>query len=286
MPRAAIAALPAAVSGKSAHEENFPVASFLLSPRVRHQVMAFYHFARTADDVADNPALTADVKLARLDALEEALCGRAGSPDTLPALALREAVGGDELLLGHAAQLLQAFRRDALVDHCRDWCDLMAYCRFSAAPVGRFLLELHGEGAETVPPADSLCAALQVLNHLQDCANDFSTLGRVYVPRDWLQMAGLGYDAFAEETAGPELRLVLDMVLDHVDGLVELAQPLPVRIADRRLRCQAAITLGVAERLTKKLRHADPLAITVRLSPLDYAGAVVMGVLRGFGRRG
>jgi squalene synthase HpnC len=283
LPRAAVVALPAA-KAKTAREENFPVASRLLPGRVRRQVMAFYHFARTADDVADSPNLPPEAKLARLDALELSLSGQGGA-DCRVGHSLREAVNGDEVLLGHAAQLLQAFRRDALVDHCRDWCDLMAYCRFSAAPVGRFLLELHGEPAETIAPSDALCAALQVLNHLQDCADDFVTLGRVYVPRDWLQGAGLGYDALAEEKTGPALRRVLDMALDHVDGLIEMARPLPRLIRDRRLRCQAAITFAVAERLSARLRRLDPLVAHVKLRPVDYAGAVTAGLLQGLGLR-
>lgn len=278
MPRAAVVALPV-TTGKTAAQENFPVASLLLSAATRAQVMAFYRFARTADDVADDPSLTPETKLARLDALETGLSGQSGCPEV--ALALRQAVRGDEVLLGHAAQLLQAFRRDALVDHCRDWGDLMTYCRFSAAPVGRFLLELHGEGADAVAPSDALCAALQVLNHLQDCADDLAALHRLYIPRDWLIMAGLTRDCLAEENASPQLRQVLDMALDHVDGLVEMARPLPSRIHDRRLRCQAAITLEVAERLSERLRHGDPLATRVKLSPLDYAKAVVAGILRG-----
>jgi squalene synthase HpnC len=284
LPRAAVVALPA-TKAKTAREENFPVASLLLARHVRPQVMAFYQFARTADDVADSAALQPDAKLSRLDALEQSLQGEPAGPDAAVALALRSAVGGDEVLLGHAAQLLQAFRRDALVDHCRDWCDLMAYCRFSAAPVGRFLLDLHDEGGETIAPSDALCAALQVLNHLQDCADDYSALGRVYVPRDWLQGAGLGYDAFAEENTGPELRRVFDMALDHVDGLIELARPLPSLIRDRRLRCQAAVTFLVAERLSARLRRADPLVSKVRLRPMDYAGAVLAGILQGLGLR-
>lgn len=280
MPRAATIALPA-TTGKTARRENFPVASLLLPAAMRRQVMAFYRFARLADDVADDPLFTPDEKLDRLDALEAALEGRAGSPDSLPALALREAVGGDAALLGHAAQLLQAFRRDALVDHCRDWGDLMTYCRFSAAPVGRFLLDLHGEAPQSHGPADSLCAALQVLNHLQDCADDLAALGRVYLPGDWMQLAGLTRDALRQRVAGPELRQVIDMALDHVDGLIDLARPLPGRIRDRRLRCQAAVTVQVAQRLSARLRTADPLAAKVGLSPLDYAMATVAGVLAG-----
>lgn len=272
-------------TGKTARQENFPVASLLLPANVRRQVTSFYCFARLADDVADDPVLTPDDKLARLDALEAALGGRTATADSLPALRLREAVGGDEVLLGHAAQLLQAFRRDALVDHCRDWGDLMTYCRFSAAPVGRFLLDLHGEAPETLAPADSLCAALQVLNHLQDVADDLAAVGRVYIPRDWLQMAGLSHEALRGNHTSPELRQVFDMTLDHVDGLIDLARPLPRRIADRRLRCQAAITVQVADRLSARLRKADPLATKVKLSPLDYAAATVCGILYGIGLR-
>lgn len=258
------------------------MASLLLSAATRRQVMAFYHFARTADDVADDPTLPADTKLARLDALEEALAGRGESCDVVSALALRQAVNGDEELLAQAAQLLQAFRRDAVVDHCRDWGDLMMYCRFSAAPVGRFLLQLHGEAPATFGPSDSLCAALQVLNHLQDCALDLSTLGRVYVPLAWLRSAGLELDALVEDSTSPQLRDVLDIALDHVDGLIDLARPLPSRINSRRLRLQASITLVVAERLSAKLRRGDPLARRVALSPLDYARAVAAGLWRGW----
>ena len=281
MPRAAVVAMPSNAS-KTAAEENFPVASLLLPAATRARVMAFYHFARTADDIADDPRLSAEGKILRLDALEETLAGRHEANDyTASAQALRDAVGGDDILLGYAGQLLQAFRRDAVVDHCRDWGDLMLYCRFSAAPVGRFLLALHGEQADTFGPSDSLCAALQVLNHLQDCADDLGSLGRVYIPRDWLRSHGLTHDVLAEETTPPPLRQVFDLALDHVDGLLELAHPLPRRIRDRRLRLQAAVTLVVAERLSAGLRRQDPLARKVALSPLDYAGAVIAGLWRG-----
>lgn len=259
------------------------MASRLLSTATRAQVMAFYRFARTADDIADAPNLTADSKILRLDALEEALMGRDdGAEMGAPARDLRHAVNGDETLLAQAAQLLQAFRRDAVVDHCRDWGDLMMYCQFSAAPVGRFLLQLHGESPTAFGASDSLCAALQVLNHLQDCADDLGTLGRVYIPRAWLRGAGLTHDVLIEETTSPQLRQVFDIALDHVDGLIDMARPLPSRIRNRRLRLQAAITLAVAERLSARLRQDDPLAHKVKLSPPEYAAAVISGLWRGW----
>lgn len=281
MARAAAAPLPP-TTGKKAGGENFPVASLLMPARVRRPIMAFYRFARLADDIADDPRLAPEDKLARLEALESALSGAPGAAEE--AHALRQAVNGDDGLLVHAATLLQAFRRDAVTDHCRDWHDLMTYCRFSAAPVGRFLLDLHGEAADTAQPADALCAALQILNHLQDCGTDYRALGRVYIPRDWLLVEGVVPDSLAGNHTDAALRQVLDQVLDQVDGLIELARPLPARITDRRLRIQAAVTLGVAERLSALLRRRDPLAETVRLSPLAYAGAVADGLFTGLGR--
>lgn len=281
MPRAAVVALPASTS-KTAAQENFPVASLLLPAATRARVMAFYHFARIADDIADNPALTADSKILRLDALEETLCGRHEVNEyTESAQSLRDAVGGDEALLGHAAQLLQAFRRDAVSDHCRDWGDLMLYCQFSAAPVGRFLLALHGENPAAMTASDSLCAALQVLNHIQDCGEDYRVLGRVYVPRVWLAGHGIDNDALLNETTSPALRQVLDLALDHVDALLDMARPLPSRIRDRRLRLEAAVILTLAERLSERLRHHDPLASKVRLTSMGYACAVLAGLWRG-----
>ncbi|MBF0323799.1 MAG: squalene synthase HpnC [Alphaproteobacteria bacterium] len=283
MSRSAAAVLLPSPTGKTAVGENFPVASRLLAPAVRAQVMAFYRFARLADDIADDPALAPDQKLARLDALEQSLAG--GAPMVDEAVDLRDAVGNDPALLAHAAALLQAFRRDAFLDQCRDWGDLMAYCRFSAAPVGRFLLDLHGEGAATHAPSDALCASLQILNHLQDCGADYQTLGRVYLPADWMEAAGAVRGSLAHPTTSPELRDLLDHVLDQVDGLIDLASALPGRINNRRLRLEAAVTVAVARRLSALLRRHDPLAEPVRLTPLAYGVAVVEGLISGLQRR-
>lgn len=281
MPRIAAAPLPP-TTGKNAQGESFPVASLLLPAAIRAQVMAFYRFARAADDIADDPTVAPEEKLARLDAFDRAL---AGSGKAAEAVDLRDAVAGDPLLLGHAAQLLDAFRRDAVTDCCRDWADLMTYCRFSAAPVGRFLLDLHGERAEAVPASDALCAALQILNHIQDCGSDYRALGRVYIPRNWLLIEGIGAESFAATRCEPELRAVLDQVLDQVDGLIDLARLLPGLIADWRLRLQAGITVAAAERLSHQLRRRDPLAAAVKLSPLDNIGAVIGGLALGLGLR-
>ena len=130
-------------SGKSHGDENFPVASLLLAPEYRKPILAFYHFARAADDVADHPSLAPHDKLALLDGLEAGLDG--ASNKDAEAAELRAALAQRGLCDGHARALLQAFRQDATINRYHSWLELMDYCSFSAMPVGRFVLDVHGE---------------------------------------------------------------------------------------------------------------------------------------------
>ena len=123
-----------ALSGKTERDENFPVASRLVSPRHRPAILAFYRFVRTADDVADSPVFAPDEKLARLDRLEDALCGRASDPSAAP---LRRALRDEGLPAVHALDLLRAFRLDVTKQRYADVAELIDYCRLSAMPVGR-----------------------------------------------------------------------------------------------------------------------------------------------------
>src|SRR6185312_17187302 len=166
-------------SGKGHRDENFPVASFLISPRHRPPVMAFYRFVRAADDVADHPAAPADHKLELLEGMRASLMGESGAD--AHGVALRRELERRKLAPTHALDLLEAFRRDVTKLRYRDWPDLLDYCRYSAMPVGRFVLDVHGEDPATWPANDALCAALQIINHLQDCAKDYQELDRVYI---------------------------------------------------------------------------------------------------------
>jgi squalene synthase HpnC len=159
---------------KTHRGENFPVASLLIHPRHRETILAFYRFARTADDVADHSSLPEDEKLARLDRLEETLLGQSdAAADALP---LRRALAARGRPPRHAQDLLKAFRMDVTKRRYRDWEDLIGYCTYSAMPVGRFVLDVHGESRTTWPASDALCAALQIINHLQDCGADYRCL--------------------------------------------------------------------------------------------------------------
>jgi squalene synthase HpnC len=265
-------------SGKSRGDENFPVGSALISARLRPHVHAYYAFARNADDIADSAELPAADKVRRLDIMEAVVLGQrdTGSPS---ALALRASLAATGIDPRHSTDLLVAFRQDATKLRYANWAELLDYCRFSAMPVGRHVLCLHGESEDTFPPSDALCASLQVLNHLQDLQKDLLALDRCYLPQDLLDRFGAGIDDLSRPYATPGLRAVIDALLDECDTLNRAARALPERVRDRRLRLETAVIVGLAERLAARLRRRDPLARRVKLTKPNTLAAL-LGALR------
>lgn len=261
-------------SGKDRAAENFPVGSLLISRRLRPHVHAFYAFARNADDIADNPKLGEPEKIARLGTMEDVLAGRR-TGGSASATRLRRSLAETGVTPDHARDLLHAFRTDASKNRYASWAELMEYCRFSAMPVGRYMLDLHGEAQTTWPHSDALCASLQVLNHLQDCARDFVSLDRSYLPADMLWDAGALPSDVVRVTATPALRQVFDTLLDRCAELNRAAAPLPRVVKDRRLRVECGIILALAQRLAARLRRQDPIAMRVKLTKPDAAFAIL-----------
>jgi hydroxysqualene synthase len=182
----------------------------------------------------------------------------------------------------HARDLVSAFRQDAVKGRYADWAELMGYCDRSAAPVGRFLLELHGENRRHFVYSDALCNALQVINHLQDCADDYRDLDRVYLPGDWLAEEGETVEALSRPRASPGLRRVLDRCLAHTRELLAQADLLPGALASRRLAMESAIIVKIAHRLVSELGRRDPLAERVELNRGQFLGCGVRGAVGGF----
>jgi squalene synthase HpnC len=267
-------------SGKGAGDENFPVGSFLLPRALRPKVAVFYAYARAIDDIADNPTLAPDDKVRRLAGFDRALLGETDEPAYAKALAVRRDLAGVGDTIRHCRDLILAFQQDATKLRYRDWGELMGYCRLSAAPVGRFLLDLHGCSASAYPPSDALCAALQVINHLQDCQADYRALDRVYLPGDWLREAGSTVEDLDRPALTPGLRRVLDRCLDGTEALMAEARTLPGRLSSRRLGMEAAAIVRLADRLQSRLSRGDPLATRVALSKPAAALAALGGVVR------
>jgi hydroxysqualene synthase len=257
-------------ASKTEHDENFPVASVLIAPRLRAPILSFYRFARAADDVADHPKLSESDKLARLDALEDTLLGRADTAKE--ALPLRRVLAERGLAPTHPLALLTAFRADVSKRRYADWAELMKYCRYSAMPVGRFVLDLHGEERSVWAYSDPLCSALQVINHLQDCGRDYRALDRVYLPLDLLEAHGTDVAALASPRASPALRACLRSIAERTAQLLSEASKLPLAVEDARLGFETGIIVRLAHRLTALLMTRDPLSERVHLTK---AGAVL-----------
>jgi squalene synthase HpnC len=270
-------------SGKGHRDENFPVASRLIHPRHRAPILAFYEFVRTADDIADHATLAPQEKLDLLDRLEATLLGR--NDDDPVGVALRAQLAARQLSPRHAQDLLTAFRMDVTKLRYRDWDDLIGYCTYSAMPVGRFVLDVHGESRAVWPANDALCAALQIINHLQDCAKDYRSLDRVYIPHDAFAEAGATVETLGAARATPALLGCIHKLAQRTGGLLRESRPFSAGIDDMRLALEVAVIQTFAERLVGLLGRRDPLSERVHLGKAGVAGFGLLGLLWGASRR-
>jgi hydroxysqualene synthase len=270
-------------SGKTHRDENFPVASWIIHPRHRAVIMAFYNFVRTADDIADHATLGADEKLAHLDLLEAELLGKG---DTQPeAVTLRQALADRAMPPRHALDLLAAFKMDVTKLRYANWDELMHYCRYSAMPVGRFVLDVHGESTATWPANDALCAALQINNHLQDCGKDYRNLDRVYLPLDALDAAGASVEALALDKAPASLLQCLHALAARTETLLVESKPFSAEIRDFRLGLEVSVIQTFAEKIVRLLKVRDPLSERVHLSPAELLMHTAGGIASETARR-
>jgi len=265
-------------SGKGSRDENFPVASWLIKPRHRPAILAFYEFVRVADDIADHATLAPAEKLKRLDRLEDSLVNDGGGEPQ--GVTLRAVLRERGLPPKHAQDLLSAFRQDVTKLRYETWDELVDYCSRSAMPVGRFVLDVHGEQHGTWPANDALCAALQIINHLQDCAVDYRTLNRVYLPLDTLAAHGIGVEALAEAKASPPLLAALRALTERTAALLQQSQSFDAQINDARLALEVSVIQSLATRLIGVLRHRDPLSERVHLGKAETTAAAAGGCAR------
>jgi squalene synthase HpnC len=270
-------------SGKGHRDENFPVASFLIRRRHRPAILAFYRFARAADDVADHPTATAGEKLHLLEEMDRTLTGELDSAPE--ALSLRRVLDERGLGAQHGLLLLEAFRRDVTRLRYASWDELMEYCRYSAMPVGRFVLDVHGESRDIWSANDALCAALQVINHLQDCGKDYRALNRVYIPQDAMAAAGTRVEELSADRASPALRRVISGVARRTMVLLNEARPFAGQIRDARLAFEVTVIRRLAEDLANKLIARDPLRDRVHHRKLDLLPLLLGATARFAGTR-
>ena len=275
-------------SGKTHRDENFPVASWIIHRRHRALILAFYNFVRTADDIADHATLDASEKLRYLDLLEAELLGQGDSQPE--AVKLRKALAERDMAPRHALDVLVAFRMDVTKLRYENWDEVIHYCRYSAMPVGRFMLDVHGESTSTWAASDALCAGLQINNHLQDCGKDYRNLNRVYLPRDALAAARASVEQLGGDRAPPPLLRCLQALARRTEALLDESKSLGAEVKDLRLGLEISVIQSFADRIVGMLKVRDPLSERVHLGPMEllaYSAGGIAGEMtrRATGRR-
>ena len=270
-------------SGKTHRDENFPVASWIIHRRHRALILAFYNFVRTADDVADHATLGAREKLTYLDLLEAELLGNG---DTQPeAVNLRNALAERSMPPRHALDVLIAFRMDVTKLRYENWDEVIHYCRYSAMPVGRFMLDVHGEATSTWVASDALCAGLQINNHLQDCGKDYRDLNRVYLPRDALAAAGASVEQLGQQQAPAPLLQCLHALAVRTETLLNESRSLSAEVRDFRLGLEVSVIQSFAGKIVRMLKVRDPLRERVHLGPMELLAYSLGGMASEMARR-
>jgi len=270
-------------SGKTYRDENFPVASWIIHPRHRALILAFYNFVRTADDIADHATLAPGDKIAYLDLMESELLGKGDSQPE--AVNLRRALAERAMSPRHALDVLIAFRMDVTKLRYENWDEVIHYCRYSAMPVGRFMLDVHGESVSTWTASDALCAGLQINNHLQDCAKDYKDLDRVYLPRDALVAAGASVEMLGQPRAPAPLLQCLHSLAVKTEALLDDSRSLAAEVRDVRLGIEISVIQSFAQAIVGMLKVRDPLSERVHLSPIELIGRSIAGVAGEMTRR-
>jgi hydroxysqualene synthase len=238
------------------HYENFPVASLALPARLRRPVAAIYAFARTADDLADEGAHTREQRLAGLATLEEGLGSIAagGWPDDPVLLALADSVRAHALDLQPFRDLLSAFRMDVTATRYADFGALMGYCRNSANPVGRLLLQLYGAATpRNIGYSDAVCSALQLINFLQDLAQDYEEKGRIYIPQDEMARFGVSEAHFRERRTDTAMRGLMVFQAERAERLLRSGAPLG-RVLRGRIGFELRLIMAGGARIAAALQ--------------------------------
>jgi squalene synthase HpnC len=267
---------------KQQKDENFPVAGLLIKSSLRPLVNAYYRAARYCDDIADAPDLSARQKLAKLSEAEDIFLGyQKEVPDELLFLLGLRRIFCDELLdTSLFTDLLTAFRQDSRGHTYETWEQLLEYCRYSAAPVGRFMLAVHDENLSTYMPSGVLCTVLQIANHIQDIKYDLLVQNRIYLPAELLQKYQVSTDDLQQDKSSPELKKLIAEIISRLQKMLKDAALLPAITRSLRLRMQICVILSLTNIMLKKLNKKDVLQKNVRLSKIDWMRAVIGGVFR------
>lgn len=255
------------------HYENFPVASVLMPKRLRKPVAAIYHFARAADDIADEGELPDQERMKQLDGFRAELkrIETGDAPLTPLFRNLATEIGEHALPLRPLYDLLDAFSQDVVKKRYADFDELRDYCRRSANPVGNLLLHLYGEATPVnLAYSDAICTSLQLINFWQDVAKDWA-IGRVYLPQDDLARFGVGEEQIAAGRTDENWRTLMKFEVDRAREMMLYGKPLGT-ILTGRIGLEMRMIIQGGLRILDKLEAADYDMFDKRpvLKPYDW----------------
>ena len=256
----------------SSHYENFPVASKLLPEKLRDPISAIYSFARIADDIADEGDFEPQQRLDALkhhgQQLERALTGETdiepvftAAADTIVRFKLDKQLFHD---------LLTAFSMDITTTRYADFSELVNYCRYSANPIGRLLIQLVGkDNVINKQYSDAICTALQLINFQQDIEQDLVENDRIYLPLDEMHASGITEQELLDKHNSPALLDFMRMQYRRADKMLLSGYPL-TNILGGRLGLEVRVTVLAAHRVSRKLIRQRNIYGRLRLTKLDW----------------
>ena len=264
---------------KTHKQENFPVGSWLLSQKIRFKILIFYKFARAADDIADSANLSSNEKIKRLNLFKKAIENNKNNKIKISKVEdLRKICIKNKIKINHALNLLKAFKQDAIKKRYKNWSELIRYCKYSAVPVGRFVIDLHKEKQKAYKYSDPLCIALQILNHLQDCKEDYENLNRIYLPMQFLKKYNVKLSQLKKNVTEKNLRLVFNEILKNTEKLIIEAGKNKKNMKHKHLSLETSFILEIAKKLLQLLKNNDPLKKKVMLKKFDYIFCFAKGL--------
>jgi len=259
------------------HYENFPVVSFFIPGKLRKHVAIIYWFARTADDVADEGSSGEGLRLEKLNELEFNLKKslREKAVDEY-FLALADTIKTKNLTAQYFNDLLCAFKQDVIKSRYKNFNELLEYCRNSANPVGRLILELFDIRNEKANGySDNICTALQLTNFLQDTMIDYKK-GRIYYPLDEMKKFSVTTKSFEQKENNHNFKQLVKYNVDRIQSQFDNGKNL-LPMLHGRLKSEIGWTVAGGEEILEQIRKNDYDVINFhpKLSKLKMAGILL-----------
>jgi len=253
------------------HYENFPVASRLLPSHLRKPIAAIYAFSRQADDIADEGNLSNAQRQQQLDQQADKLRAiEAGNvPDEAIYIALADSIQRFALPMQYFYDLISAFQQDIEKKRYDDFGQLMNYCRRSANPVGRLLLHLNQlTDRQSLAYSDAICSALQLINFYQDMHQDYTEMGRIYIPLDEMAKHHIDESYFAEKKSDTAMQTLMRAQIHRCRQLLNAGSPLGKRLKGR-MGFEMRLIIAAATRIILKLESQKDFFSRPRLKFSD-----------------